>query len=51
MNVKTRLDDIQKERTPGFWVMISIIVGALVLSFIGIIVQYTKVGNLTDKKI
>ena len=45
------MNTIIEERQPGFYVMISIIFAALFLSFVGIIVQYSKLGNLTEKKI
>lgn len=51
INSKNRLKAIQDDRTPGFWVMFSIVVASFILSIIGMIVQYSKVGTLTDKNI
>jgi len=51
INSKERLSEIQADRTPGFWVMISIFVATFILATIGIVVQYTKLGTLTDKNI
>ena len=50
-NVVRRSVEIRAARLPGFYVMISIIATALFLSVIGMIVQYSNVGNLTEKKI
>ena len=38
INSKERLASIQADRTPGFWVIFSIIVATFILSIIGMIV-------------
>ena len=36
---------------PGFYVMLSLLILTVILSFLGIIVQYTTWGDIKDKNV
>jgi len=44
------LKNIRADREAGFWVIFSIIIATITLCIIGIVIQYSSLGNLSEKK-